>query len=127
MRHNLVASLLLFLSLFPAAAIASQPVNDASATTEVRPVSTGVIPAKIVYTPPVGLPSDAIIPADAEVVLQLNVDETGKARDIQVVKSISPELDAPVLAAVSKFRFSPAMLDKQAVPVDMNLTVLVQR
>jgi hypothetical protein len=36
-------------------------------------------------------------------------------------------LNAPVLSAVRNFRFRPATLDKQAVPVDMNLVIQVQR
>ena len=42
MRRNIIASLLLSPVLFTAAAIASPPVNAASASTQVRPLSTGV-------------------------------------------------------------------------------------
>ena len=38
----------------------------------------------------------------------------------------NPELDAPVLSAVRQFRFTPAMLDKQAIPVALDLTVQLQ-
>src|ERR1035438_9370739 len=111
MRRILAASILLSPLFFTASAVPSTPANDASASTPARPVSTGVIPAHVLYAAGIELPSTASIPNDAEVVLELNVGEDGKARDIEVVKSINPQLDAPVVAAVRKFRFSPAKLD----------------
>jgi TonB family protein len=85
------------------------------------------VPAKIVYAPGVELPFTATIPNNAEVVLKLNVGEDGQARDIEVVRSESTSLNAPVIEAVRKFRFRPATLDKQAIEVPLNLTVTVQR
>jgi TonB family protein len=127
MRRILAASILLSPLFFTASAVASTPANDASATTMTRPISTGVVPAQVISSQSVELPSSANIPAGAEVVLQLNVGEDGKARDISVVKSVNPELDAPVVAAVRKFRFSPAKLDNQAIEVPLSLTVFVQK
>jgi TonB family protein len=127
MRRILAASILLSPLFFTALAVASTPANDASASTPARPVSTGVIPAHVLYSTGIELPSTATVPNDAEVVLELKVGEDGKARDIQVVKSVNPQLDAPVVAAVRKFRFSPAMLDNQAISVPLSLTVTVQR
>ena len=127
MRRILAASILLSPLFFTALAVASTPANDASASTPARPVSTGVIPAHVLYSTGIELPSPATVTNDAEVVLELNVGEDGKARDIQVVKSVNPQLDAPVVAAVRKFRFSPAMLDNQAISVPLSLTVTVQR
>jgi hypothetical protein len=57
----------------------------------------------------------------------LNVDSQGIPKDIHVVETVNTELGAKVAEAVHKFRFSPATLDHQPVPVDMRLTVLVQR
>ena len=126
MRRILAASILLSPLFFTASAVASTPANDASASTPARPVSTGVIPAHVLYSAGIELPSTASIPNDAEVVLELNVGEDGNARDIEVVKSINPQLDAPVVAAVRKFRFSPAKLDNQAISVPLSLTIMVQ-
>jgi TonB family protein len=127
MRRILAAGILLSPLFFTASAVASTPATDADASAPVRPVSTGVIPAKVVYAPGVEIPSAAAIPNDAEFVLQLNVGEDGQARDIQVVKSANANLDAPVVDAVRKFRFSPAKLDNQAISVPLNLTLVVQR
>ena len=130
MRHNLAASILLSPLLFSAAAVASSPATDAPASTHLRPVSTGVTFPKVISTTDIDVPSNAFnswSPASAEVVLQLKVDAKGAVQDAQVVKSLNPQLNAPVLAAVRNFRFRPATLDKQAVPIDMNLVIEVQR
>jgi TonB family protein len=126
MRSILAASVLLSPLFLTAAAVASTPANDASASTPVQSVSTGVIPAQILQSSNIEVPSFASLPADTAFVVQLNVDADGDARDIQVVKSFNPELDAPVVAAVRKFRFRPATLDNQVIPITMDLTVQVQ-
>jgi protein TonB len=126
--HRILATSLLLSPLFlSAAAVASTPATDASTSTQVRPVSTGVIPAHVLYAPSISLSPSTAIPSDAAVVLHLNVDENGKAQGIQVVKSVNADLDARVVEAVRESRFRPAMLDKQVIPIDMNLTVVVQR
>jgi len=126
MRRIIAAGILLSPLFLTATAIASTPASDADALTPARPVSTGVVPAQVVYAAGVEIPLTASIPNDAEVVLQLNVGEDGQARDIQVVKSASTNLSAPVVDAVRKFRFRPATLDNQAIEVPMNLTVVVK-
>jgi TonB family protein len=127
MRRIIAAGILLSPLFLTATAIASTPASDADASTPARPVSTGVVPAQVVYAAGVAIPLSATIPTDAEVVLQLNVGEDGQARDIQVVKSDSMKLNTAVVDAVRKFRFRPATLDNQAIAVPLNLTVTVQR
>jgi len=127
MRRILIASALLSPLFFTAAAVASQPVADDAAST---PVSTGVKPAQILSSVPVELPTLTPYLAafhTTEVVLSLKVDEFGKPTNVQVKKSPNANLDAPVLAAVSKFRFEPATLDDKPVSVPMTLTVEVTR
>jgi TonB family protein len=63
----------------------------------------------------------------AEVVLSLKVDETGKPTNVRITKSPTVDLDQPVLAAVRKFRFEPATLDNKPVTVPMTLTLEVTR
>jgi TonB family protein len=129
MRRVLAASLLLSPLFLTAAAVASTPASDVSASTQVRPISTGVIAPKIIHSNSIEIPTDALdgkIPAKAEVGLKLNVDAKGKAQDIQVVKSVNPDLDARVIEAVRQLRFTPAKLDNQAVSIGMDLNVVVQ-
>jgi TonB family protein len=128
MRRILAASILLSPLFISAAALASQPVTDDTASTPTRPLSTGVKPAHVISTANVDLTPAAIetLPYGAEVVLKLNVDEKGQPQDIQVVKSPSHYLDGPVADAVKQYRFSPASLDNQPVVTPMTLTVVVQ-
>jgi TonB family protein len=130
MRRILIASLMLVPSLFPAAVLASQPADDSSTPTPVPRVSTGVTGPKILDARNVHLTTDTfdrLIPSEATVVLSLNVDEKGKAEDVQIVKSVNKMLDERVVDAVRQFRFSPAKLDDQPVPVDLTLNVVVKR
>jgi TonB family protein len=128
MRRILAASILVSPLFLTAAAYATQPVTDAPASTPTHAISTGVVPAHVVYSPDIDLSPSAAqsLPYDAEVVLTLNVNEKGKAEDIQVVKSPNHDLEAAVTAAVRQSRFRPATLDNQPVASPMNLTVVVQ-
>jgi len=130
MRRIVAASILLSPLLFTAFAVASQPAADDIASNPGVRLSSGVTPAKIVSFPAhISFPTDAFsstIPQEAEVGVQFLVDASGKARDIQVTDSISPELDEQVINAVRKTRFIPAKLDNLPVPVMMNLNVKVQ-
>jgi TonB family protein len=82
-----------------------------------------------VHTTGIQLPSSfsPVIAGDSEVVLTLTVDEQGKAQNIQLVKSTNPVIGERVVDAVQKFRWRPATLDKQPVPLDLTLNVEVQR
>jgi TonB family protein len=127
MRRILAATILISPLFLSAAALASQSASDAVATT--RPLSTGVTPVQVVYTPRIELSPSAAetMPANAEVVLKLNVDADGQPQDVQVVKSPNHFLDEPVSAAIRQARFRPAKLDNQAVATDLTLTVVVQQ
>ena len=128
MRHIIAASLLLAPMLCTAAAVASTPPTDASASNQPLRVSTGVTPPRIIRSTHIALSKiPERVPTDSVVVLQLKVDEQGLPEDIQVVKPVNPELGAKVAEAVHKFRFSPATLDNQAVPINLTLKVSVQQ
>ena len=130
MRPILVASILLSPMLLAASAVASSPKADAPAPTESRRTANGTtVPAALDYSTfhlPTGS-SSQVDANDATVVLSLNVDEKGNARNIRVVKSANPELNTRVVQAISQAHFHPATLDRQPVPVDINLTVKVQQ
>lgn len=129
MRRTLIASLMLLPSLFPAAVNASQPADDSSTITPVPRVSTGVTEPVLLDAANIHLANsiDQFIPDNATFVLSLNVDENGKARDVQVVRSVDKMLDERVIEAVRRFHFKPAELDDQPVPVDLTLNVVVKR
>lgn len=127
MRRILIVSLLLSPMLFTASAVASNPGTDAAAPTQDLRVSTGVFAPTVIYSTPVEIPSGVVLARDEQVVLSLKVDEKGKPSDIQVVSPTNQILDEHVVEAVSKFRFKPATLDNQAIPVDLNFVVEVEK
>jgi TonB family protein len=127
MRRILVASLLSSVAL-TAAAASPKPANDAS-TPATPMVTTGVTSAQLRYAAKIDLPPTAALaslPNPAKMVLKLNLDQTGSPTHVEVVQSLTPELDARVVKAVRQFRWSPAVLDNQAIPIDVNLIVEVQ-
>jgi TonB family protein len=129
MRPTLLASLLLSPMLVAASAVASQPKSDAPAPAEYHRISTGIAVPAIVdstFRIPAGSLGETGA-ASAKVVLSLNVDEKGNAKNVRVVKSANPTLDARVVTAVLQSHFRPATLDHQAIAVDMDLTVSVLR
>jgi TonB family protein len=128
MRRILVASLLSSFVL-TAAAATPKPANDAATTAPPLAVSTGVTEAQLLHSTKIEIPDDAVIeslPNPAKVVLRINLDETGSPTHVQVVQSLSPAVDARVMQAVRSFRWRPAVLDNQTIPVDVNLIVEVR-
>lgn len=129
MRHKLAPALALCSMFVPVAAVASQASTDAAITSNLR-VSTGVKAPAILDTAEITLPQGSSLdslPADAQVGLELTVDQYGVPQNIRVVKSVNPSLDASVVEAVRHFRFRPGFMDNKPVPVDLNLTVNITR
>jgi len=128
MRRALVVSLLSSFAL--TAAALAQPANDASPSASSRPVSTGVTRPQLVYSTNIAIPANEIpdaFPNPARVVLKVSLDQTGSPRAIQVVQPLTQPIDERVVGAVRQFRWSPAVLDNQAIPTDVKLIVVVQR
>jgi TonB family protein len=130
MRFILAASLLLSPMLYAASAAASQPRTDASAANQLLRISSGVTVPAVLDSTDVHIASDAnarLSPVDSKVVVNLWVDAQGKPQGVRVVKSLYPDLDAHVVAAVRQFHFHPAKLDNQPVAQNMDLVVSVKR
>ena len=128
MRQILVATLLSSLAL-SASAATPKPTSDASGAAPVSfVVSTGVTEAQLLRSARIFIPTDALDTHSnpAELVLRVSIDETGTPTGMRVVRSINPEVDSRVMKAVRSFRWRPAVLDNQTIPVDVNLVVDVQ-
>jgi TonB family protein len=130
MRRILVASLLSASALAAAAANPQPNDNTAAATsaTEHR-VTTGIIAPQLTSSSIVHITNNDALeswPSPATMRVRLDLDATGTATDVQVLHSISPSVDADVVAAVRKLRWHPATLDNQPIPLTVNLTVQVQ-
>lgn len=126
MRNLLVASLLLTPMLIPAAALASKPKADDTAPTQGVRVSTGVTGPELLSPKSVDASIAAKAPGDKKVVVSLQVDENGKAKNVLIVKSAGANNDSRVLEAVRGFRFRPGTVSNQAFPENMKITVVVQ-
>src|ERR1700685_1343103 len=103
MRRILATSLMLPSLLIPAVASASQPVDDASASTPKIRVSTGVTGPELLDSANITVPgdyADKAVPGDGQVGLSLTIDEKGHPENIQVTKSLNPLWDARVIDAV---------------------------
>lgn len=57
------------------------------------------------------------------VILSLTINSSGKPGDIKVVRSLDAGLDQNAIAAVSVWRFAPAMKNNRAVSVHANIEV----
>jgi TonB family protein len=55
----------------------------------------------------------------------LIVDTAGKPTKIHIIKSLDPNLDKNCMDAVAKYRFKPATLHGQPVPVELVVEVTV--
>ena len=115
--------------LQPAALVASVKSADAKGALTAAPrVSTGIVPPQIVHT--AGIEPGRVMPnqgfgGDRTVVVSTTVDTTGTPVDLKVVKSADEYTDAGVLRAVSQYRFKPATLDNEAVPMTVNLAYTI--
>jgi protein TonB len=100
----------------------------APSPTERRPIRIGGDmrpPTKIHHVNPV-YPAEARIAAVAGVViLEATIDPEGAVVDVQIVRSVSG-LDEAAIAAVREWRYTPTLLNGEAVPVIMTVTVNFQ-
>ena len=127
MRRIATLSLLSSLAFCVSAAHAA-PASDAAVTAITRPVSTGVTSPRLVHSTKINISADEVpTAADSHVTLTFNLDQTGTPRGIHVTHSVTQAVDARVVAAVRQFRWTPAVLNNQTVPIEMNFTVQVQR
>ena len=57
------------------------------------------------------------------VTINFLVDDKGNVQDPTIVKSSHPELEAPALTAIKKWRFKPAKKDGAAVAVHVTIPI----
>jgi TonB family protein len=95
---------------------------------QIKRVSTGVVPPKLIYTVDVQADetTEKFLTAGAtKVVVGMIVDKSGKPEDLKVVKSVNPDVDAHVLNAVSQYRFQPGTVSNEPVATPLNLEVVI--
>jgi len=62
-------------------------------------------------------------PTQGSAILHIVVDEQGYTNHIEVVRSLTPALDNEAVAAVSRWRFKPALCGNTPVPIETNVEV----
>jgi periplasmic protein TonB len=82
-------------------------------------------PRKVVDVPPNYPEIARNARIDGLVIIEATIDEHGNVIEARVLKSVSL-LDAPALAAVRQWKFTPARLNGEPVPVVMTVTVNFQ-
>jgi TonB family protein len=94
---------------------------------QIKRVSTGVVPPKLIYTVDVQADetTSKFLTGDTKVVVGMVVDKTGKPEDLKIVSSAYPSVDASVLNAVSQYRFTPGTVSNQPIASPVNLEVVI--
>lgn len=82
-------------------------------------------PRKIVNVDPVYPPIAQQVQVQGVVILEAIIDERGDVKSVSVLRSI-PLLDQSAVDAVRRWRFTPARLNGEIVPVVMTVTVNFQ-
>jgi TonB family protein len=128
---RILTAAILSLSSVMLHAQASSPATTQVASTgseaQVRRVSTGVVPPKLIYTVNVEADetTERFLNNDTKVVVGMIVDKTGKPEELKIVSSANPTLDARVLAAVSQYRFAPGTVSNEPIASPLNLEVVI--
>jgi protein TonB len=107
----------------PAEIVAPPPV--AAPPAEPVPVRVGGDirpPTRITYVVPVYPKIALAAHVGGVVILEALIDERGRVRELRVLRG-HPLLDAAATEAVSKWQFTPTLLNGTAVPVVMTVTV----
>ncbi|MFC5863169.1 energy transducer TonB [Acidicapsa dinghuensis] len=101
------------------------PETPGNAAQNVR-ISTRVIAPHLISATNVVPPTTTVskaVPVPARVGLDVTVGANGKAQNVKVRQSLTPEWDASVIAAVKQFHFTPATLDGQPFATKLHLIV----
>jgi TonB family protein len=101
-----------------APAAANQQEQDTAPPEGVYRVGGGVTAPRAIYAPnPEYTDKARKAKTNGTVVVSLIVTPEGKAQNVQVTKSLTPDLDQKAIEAVRKWRFKPATKDGQPVAV----------
>jgi len=97
------------------------PAQDgASLPPGVYKVGAGITPPRAIYAPnPEYTDKARRAKVNGIVIVSLIVTPEGNARDVQVIQSLTPDLDKKAVEAVSKWKFKPATKDGQPVAVQI--------
>jgi protein TonB len=109
-------------SALEGAGLTQVPPPPSPPQTPIRLHSGMRAPVKIVNVPPVYPAVARIAHVQGVVILEAVLDAQGRVSTVHVLRSI-PTLDQAAVEAVQQWRFTPALLNGEPVPVVMTVTV----
>jgi TonB family protein len=129
-RHNAAEPRVGGIAVRSSPAVPSGAVPDGVTTSlTMSAASSGAIRVGGNVAPPTKVHVPAVIPAEAlrsggrgVVIIEATIDSDDAVKDARVLRSI-PMLDAAAVAAVPQWRYTLTLLNGQAVPVIMTITV----
>lgn len=114
-RHLIFLSLLFF-------AAALMPAQDSAASMDNAHFDPkSMRPPVPLETPPAALPAGA--PSEGICTIAIIVDKQGNPQEPRILRCTNPIFGPNALAAVMNYRFKPAMRDKDAVAVRINIEI----
>jgi len=60
---------------------------------------------------------------EGTVVLEIEIDEEGNVMDVQVLKSVHPDIDKAAIQAIKKWKYKPVLKDGKPAPVVFAVTI----
>ena len=107
-----------------AATVLDEPAGQrAAGSVATFRVGDGVPPPRKIHDVLPAYPSAArALRVQGLVILEATIGPTGEVVDVEVLRSV-PELDAAAVAAVEQWRYEPTLVDGEAVPVAMTVTI----
>ena len=60
---------------------------------------------------------------EGTVVLEIKIDEAGNVMDVQVLKSVHPDIDKAAIEAIKKWKYKPVLKDGKPAPVVFAVTI----
>ena len=110
----------------PAALATPASAGDVDATVPMHRVSTGAIQPRLLSNPVANLTKadfNSMDPSTQQMLVHVQLDAKGVPQSVQVVKPVNPAVDQRVLEAVSRYHFSPGMVDEVPVASDIYLKI----
>jgi len=105
---------------------AANPASDAVAAIPARRVSTGVIQPQLLSSPVANVTRadfNSMDPSTQQMTVHVQLDAKGVPQSVQVVKPVNSAVDQRILEAVSRYHFSPGMVDDVPVASDLYLKI----
>jgi TonB family protein len=108
------------------AAVTTAAAQDASPRPPQAPPPS-LVPPRLESAPEVALPDDAEpLPERASVALQLDIGADGAVREVVVLAGVREDVDALVVDAARRMRFSPATRDGVPIPARVRFAFAVR-